>query len=194
MSQKKINSALKEYQKSLGFDSSIRVDKRGGQMRFKKFGGGGSEDEEEVFNGGEIPASVVVGDIDIDRSGSWSGLAGLASNFIGDAVNSYADANERYKQLNNRTRQYGANAFNGVQDNDALLAALSNTPSLSGVGKKDIRNRTVGQDIGSALSTGISAGLSTGNIWVGLGAAALDAGKSILQRTQAVYKGQKYSA
>ena len=187
MSKEKIRNALDRYYKAFDYDDGTLAYKRGGQMGFgKKFYLGGDEDEvsDEDLDIGENGSKSWKDIFDFSNT-NWGGLAGTAVGLIGDTVGGFRDMADRSTQLEKSVNQYGTGAFNNVYDNTSLLSAISNTPGLTNISKSDIRNKTVGQDIGSAFSTGLSAGLSTGNVFVGIGAGLLDAGKSIAQRLKA---------
>lgn len=187
MSKEKIRNALDRYYKAFDYDDGTLAYKRGGQMGFgKKFYFGGDEDEaSDEVSGADENGSKSWKDIFDFSDTKWGGLAGTAVGLIGDTVGGFRDMADKSTQLEKSVNQYGTGAFNSVYDNTSLLSAIGNTPGLTNISKSDIRNKTVGQDIGSAFSTGLSAGLSTGNVFVGIGAGLLDAGKSIAQRLKA---------
>ena len=125
---------------------------------------------------------------------NWRGLATLGLGMIGSGIQSYNSMEDKSKALNQKYDVFGTNEFTGLTDNNALLSTMANTPMLSGATAKDFRDKTVGQDIMSALSTGVSATINSGgNYWVGLGAAALDAGKSVWERFDAKNRAKEAS-
>ena len=187
---RKVASARRKYYGSFDYGSGIDAKLKGGTFSFgKKFWGGGDtwydgKDadmfKEKFLNDTEAKNSNTKG------SGTkWSGLMDVGLGFVNDIFSEAENMSDKSKSLMSMTSSYGNNIFNGINDNSGLLAALQNNGPLSGVSASNIRSNTVGQDVMSALSTGINAGMSTGNVWVGIGAAALDAGKSVLQRLQA---------
>lgn len=188
---RKVASARRKYYGSFDYGSGLSVGQRGGAFSFgRKFEGGGPEYNDGWIdeNGRILQAAVTNGSSNpwFDfKNINWGGLAGVATGFIGDTASGFKDMSDKYGFLNKKVSQYNNGIFDDIYDNNGLLSALGNASTLSDISDKDIRNKTVGQDIGSALTTGLNAGLSTGNVWVGLGAAALDAGKSVLQRMQA---------
>ncbi len=127
---------------------------------------------------------------DSARAGSWAGLAGVASNIIGDTVNSYKQMSDIDKEVTNRINTHNNSLYDNITDNSGLLLAAQDDYSLADVEAKTYRDKTWGQDVGSALSNGLSAGLATGNILVGAGVAAADFGKSLWQRSQAKSRAQ----
>ena len=125
---------------------------------------------------------------------NWGGLATLGLGMIGSGIQGYNSRENKSNALNQKYDVFGTNEFTGLTDNNALLSTMANTPMLSGATAKDFRDKTVGQDILSALSTGVNATVASGgNYWVGLGAAALDAGKSIWERFDAKNRAKEAS-
>ena len=138
------------------------------------YGGNGSDAFKNKFLGGSSSSGT-----------NWSGLLGTGMGFIDDMFSEEKEMSDKNKSLMSMASSYGNNSFNGINDNSGFLAALQNNGPLSGVSSSDIRDKTIGQDISSALTTGLNVGMSTGNVWAGIGAAALDAGKSFYQRLRA---------
>lgn len=125
---------------------------------------------------------------------NWGGLATLGLGMIGSGIQSYNSMENKSNALNQRYDVFGTNEFSGLTDNNALLSTMANTPMLSDATAKDFRDKTVGQDIMSALSTGVNATVASGgNYLVGLGAAALDTGKSIWERFDANNRAKEAS-
>lgn len=125
---------------------------------------------------------------------NWGGLATLGLGMIGSGIQGYNSRENKSNALNQKYDVFGTNEFTGLTDNNALLSTMANTPMLSGATAKDFRNKTVGQDILSALSTGVNATIASGgNYWVGLGATVLDAGKSIWERFDAKNRAKEAS-
>ena len=123
---------------------------------------------------------------------NWGGLASLGIGMIGGGVQDFKSMKDKSRSLNQKYDIFGTDIFSGISDNTAFLDRMSNTPLLSGATAKDFRDKTVGQDILSALSTGVSATINSGgNYWVGLGAMALDAGKSVWERLSAKNKAKE---
>ena len=123
---------------------------------------------------------------------NWGGLASLALGMVGSGIQSYNSMKDKSNALSHKYDVFGTNELTGLTDNNALLSTMANTPLLSGATAKDFRDKTVGQDILSALSTGVSATINSGgNYWVGLGAMALDAGKSVWERINAKNKAKE---
>lgn len=182
---KRVANARREYYGSFDYGSGIDAKLRGGSFSFgKKFWGGGNtwyggkdadKFKEKFLDGAEQSESGI----------KWSGLLGTGAEFINDIVAGSKGMTDNYNSLMNASSLYTNNAYNGVSDNSGLIAALQNAPVMSDVYSSDIRNRTIGQDVGSALTTGLGAGLSTSNFLIGLGATALDFGKSLFQRMTA---------
>lgn len=189
MSKEKINDALQRYYKAFDYDAGTLAYKRGGQMGFgNRYDLGSWFNKVASISKDQAKTAKATSDSSSSFSfgdANWGGLVGAATGLLGDTVSGFQDMSDRYNQYVDSINTYGAGAFSNIYDNDALLTAINNTSKLSGIEKEDIRDKSVLQDVGSALSTGLNAGLSTGNVWVGLGAMALDAGKSIAQRFQA---------
>lgn len=179
---RKVASARRKYYGSFDYGSGIDAKLRGGTFSFgKKFWSGG-----DTWYGGKDSEAFKSKFLGSSSSGTnWSGLLGVGTGFIGDIFSGEKDMSNKYNSLMESTTNFGNDYYTGIQDNSGLIAALQNSSPISSVSSSDIRNKSIGQDIGSALTTGLNAGMSTGNVWVGIGAAALDAGKSVLQRLQA---------
>ena len=213
---RKVASARRKYYGSFDYGSGLSARQRGGSFSFgKKFELGGEEDwidEPDVqaliekyfrkhpndawkFNknletgqdyGAEFEGSGFSGKT------NWGGLATLGLGMLGEGVQSYKSMDDKSKAIQQKYDAFGTDAFSGITDNSSFLNRMSNTAFLSGATAKDFRNKTVGQDIMSALSTGVNATISSGgNYWVGLGAMALDAGKSVLERFNAKEKARE---
>ena len=114
----------------------------------------------------------------------WSGLAGTAMNMLGDGISSAVDMDERQKFYANSIFNYGQGVYDNLTDNSSLIMA-GMMPAMSSIRQKDIRDKSWGEDIGSSLMSGLNAGLSTGNPYIGIGVAALDFGNNLRERLTA---------
>ena len=123
--------------------------------------------------------------LDVDWANTkWSGLAGPLTGIIGGGVGDFIGMNDRQDSLSSSINSYGQDAFDNITDNSSLIMA-GTMPNMSAITDKDIRDKTWGEDIGSAVTNGIGAGFSTGNWLLGAGVAAFDLGKSLVERVQA---------
>lgn len=123
--------------------------------------------------------------LDVDWANTkWSGLAGPLTGIIGGGVGDFVGMNDRQDSLSSSINSYGQDAFDNITDNSSLIMA-GTMPNMSAITDKDIRDKTWGEDIGSAVTNGIGAGFSTGNWLLGAGVAAFDLGKSLIERVQA---------
>ena len=114
----------------------------------------------------------------------WSGLAGTAMDMLGDGISDAVDMDERQKFYSNSIFNYGQGAYDNLTDNSSLIMA-GMMPAMSSIRQKDIRDKSWGEDIGSSLMSGLNAGLSTGNPYIGIGIAALDFGNNLRERLTA---------
>lgn len=212
---RRVASARRKYYGSFDYGSGIAARQRGGSFSFgKKFELGGEEDiyepelealmqaywrkhPNDAYKFNKNPETGLSYGDEFGGSGfsgetNWGGLASLGMGMLGEGVQSFKSMSDKSKALDQKYDVFGTDVFSGITDNSAFLSRMSNTPLLSGATAKDFRNKTVGQDIMSALSTGVNATISSGgNYWVGLGAMALDAGKSVLERFNAKEKARE---
>lgn len=115
---------------------------------------------------------------------NWSGLAGTATSMLGEGIDSAVGMNEKQKFYANSIANYGQGLYDNLSDNSSLIMA-GMMPAMSTVEQRDIRDKTWGEDIGSSFMNGISAGLSTGNPYIGIGVAALDFANNLRERFMA---------
>ena len=212
---RRVANARRKYYGSFDYGSGIAARQRGGSFSFgRKFELGGEEDVYEpelealmqaywrkhpndAYKFNKNPETGLSYGDEFSGSGfsgetNWGGLASLGMGMLGEGVQSFKSMSNKSKALNQKYDVFGTDVFSGITDNSAFLSRMSNTPLLSEATAKDFRNKTVGQDIMSALSTGVNATISSGgNYWVGLGAMALDAGKSVLERFNAKEKARE---
>lgn len=115
---------------------------------------------------------------------NWSGLAGTATSMLGEGIDSAVGMNEKQKFYATSIANYGQGLYDNLSDNSSLIMA-GMMPAMSTVEQRDIRDKTWGEDIGSSFMNGISAGLSTGNPYIGIGVAALDFANNLRERFMA---------
>ena len=204
---KKTQDALRKYYSAFNYDTGVKAYKRGGKMGFttNKFPWGGPtgdtwipEIDNTTVDEPEVDASIaqywknhpdeynmINGNGSSISSNKWAGLVGTIGSIVGEGMENFNTMDAKEKDLSRRIGSYGQGAYDGITDNLGLIAASNNIGELKDVQREDIRNKSIGQDAFSAVTKGLNAGLSTGNIYVGLGVAAGDIGRSILERIKA---------
>jgi hypothetical protein len=153
-----------------------------------------NEHPEELFKTRGVNDSAIANWKSGQGAGTnWSGLIGSIGSIVGEGMESFHTMDAKEKDLSRRIGSYGQGAYDGITDNLGLIAASNNIGELKDVQREDIRNKSIGQDAFSAVTKGLNAGLSTGNIYVGLGVAAGDIGRSILENCGNVFESQTYT-
>lgn len=211
---KKTQDALRKYYSTFNYGTGVKAYKRGGQMGFgKQYWPGGSllDDPESLYGlyqrgkynygtleplkkttfkdfetlaGGKslrapIQDSFSFSDWLSDNGSTVGAFGSAAMGAIGQA--GLTRDLDSYKSEVNAINPNSSN----VRDNDAVLNWYNNNPYLSDTDASDFRSNSVWDDVKSAVGSGLSAGLTTMNPWVGLGAAALSGVGSLIGRARA---------
>ena len=125
-----------------------------------------------------------------DAGGTMTAISSFAS-----PITSIIDQarNTAYKDLTTQREYNNRSALEGISDNDALLAAYDNLDWGDTKKGKDFRNGTAFGDVTNSLMGGLSAGLATGNIYVGIGAAAAGLGANAYKWAKAGSDARKWN-
>lgn len=199
---KKTQDALRKYYSTFNYGTGVKAYKRGGQIGFSsnKFPWGGPTGNTWIPEIDDTPVDEP--EVDAITQKFWRKhpfqLAKVnPSKFNSEYASTFGALGSAAISAINQvglTRDFDSyksevNAINpnssNVRDNDAVLNWYNNNPYLSDTDASDFRSNSVWDDVKSAVGSGLSAGLTTMNPWVGLGAAALSGVGSLIGRARA---------